>query len=95
MPIGIFCGHLVYFVVIWYILWSFGIFCGHLVYFFRFGMLYQEKSGNPDSTTITLTHACFVAAAWLRKPQTLSVKKSCAKKFALSTVRENPHQSFS
>jgi hypothetical protein len=24
---------LVYFVVIWYILWSFGIFCGHLVYF--------------------------------------------------------------
>jgi hypothetical protein len=22
-----------YFVVIWYILWSFGIFCGHLVYF--------------------------------------------------------------
>jgi hypothetical protein len=23
----------IYFVVIWYILWSFGIFCGHLVYF--------------------------------------------------------------
>jgi hypothetical protein len=38
------CGHLVYFMVI----------CGHLVYFVviwyifhRFGMLYQEKSGNP------------------------------------------------
>jgi hypothetical protein len=30
---GIFCGHLVYFVVIWYILWSFVAFCGHLVYF--------------------------------------------------------------
>jgi hypothetical protein len=30
---GIFCGHLVYFVGIWYILWAFGIFCGHLVYF--------------------------------------------------------------
>jgi hypothetical protein len=30
---GIFCGHLVYFVVIWDSLWSFGIFCGHLVYF--------------------------------------------------------------
>jgi hypothetical protein len=29
-------GHLVYFVVIWYI-------------FHRFGMLYQEKSGNPDA----------------------------------------------
>jgi hypothetical protein len=24
---------LIYFMVIWYILWSFGIFCGHLVYF--------------------------------------------------------------
>jgi hypothetical protein len=29
-----FYGHLVYFVAIWYI-------------FYRFGMLYQEKSGNP------------------------------------------------
>jgi hypothetical protein len=25
-----------------------GIFYGHLVYFSRFGMLYPEKSGNPD-----------------------------------------------
>jgi hypothetical protein len=32
---NILCGHLVYFVVIWYI-------------FPRFGILYQEKSGNPD-----------------------------------------------
>jgi hypothetical protein len=48
-PFGIFCGHLVYF-------WLFGIFYGHLVYFrlftyvvyfSRFGLLYQEKSGNP------------------------------------------------
>jgi hypothetical protein len=40
-PFGIFCGHLVHFVVIWYILRSFW-------YIFpRFGMLYQEKSGNP------------------------------------------------
>jgi hypothetical protein len=29
------------------ILWPFDIFCGHLVYFPRFGILYQEKSGNP------------------------------------------------
>jgi hypothetical protein len=28
-------------------LWLFGIFCGNLVYFFRFGMLYQDQSGNP------------------------------------------------
>jgi hypothetical protein len=35
---------------IWSILQPFGIFCGfsgHLVYFSRFGMLHQEKSGNP------------------------------------------------
>jgi hypothetical protein len=36
----------------WYILWPWGLFYDHLVYFVaicysRFGMLYQEKSGNP------------------------------------------------
>jgi hypothetical protein len=31
--VGIFYGHLVYFMAIWYILWPFGIFYGHLVYF--------------------------------------------------------------
>jgi hypothetical protein len=36
-----------YFTAIWYILMPFGMFCGNLVYFSRFGMLYQEKSGNP------------------------------------------------
>jgi hypothetical protein len=39
-PFGTFYDHLVYFVVIWYIF-------GHLVYFICFGMLHQEKSGNP------------------------------------------------
>jgi hypothetical protein len=34
LPCGIFCGHLVYFTVIWYI-------------FPRFGILYQERSGSP------------------------------------------------
>jgi hypothetical protein len=28
-------------------LWPFGIFYDYLVHFSRFGMLYQEKSGNP------------------------------------------------
>jgi hypothetical protein len=42
-------GHLVNFMSIWYILWSFGKFCGHLVHIFGFGMLHQEKSGNPVS----------------------------------------------
>jgi hypothetical protein len=36
----IYCGHLVYFVAIWYTSRLFGTFS-------RFGMLYQEKSGNP------------------------------------------------
>jgi hypothetical protein len=31
--VGIFYGHLVYIVAIWYILWPFGTYCGHLVYF--------------------------------------------------------------
>jgi hypothetical protein len=46
--VAIFYGRLVYFVAIWYILWPFDIFYGYLVYFSRFGILYHEKSGNPD-----------------------------------------------
>jgi hypothetical protein len=45
---------LVYFIAIWSTRLRLGIFCGHLIYlwlfgmyFSRFGMLYQEKSGNP------------------------------------------------
>jgi hypothetical protein len=44
----IFYDHLVYFRDIGNILWPFGIFCGYLVIFPRFGILNQEKSGNPD-----------------------------------------------
>jgi hypothetical protein len=44
---GIFYGHLVYFSAIWHILWPFGTCSLVLVHFTRFGMLYQEKSGNP------------------------------------------------
>jgi hypothetical protein len=47
---------LLYFMAIWFILLPFGIFCGHfgIVYgylanFSRFGMLHQEKSGNPGT----------------------------------------------
>jgi hypothetical protein len=47
-PFGIFYGRLEYFVAIWYILWPFGIFCSYLVYLSPSGVLYQEKSGNPD-----------------------------------------------
>jgi hypothetical protein len=37
------------FMATWFILRPFGIFCGYLVYFPHFGMLHQEKSGNPAS----------------------------------------------
>jgi hypothetical protein len=45
--VGIFYGYLVHFTVFYYILWTFGRVRGNLVYFSRFGILYQEKSGNP------------------------------------------------
>jgi hypothetical protein len=42
-PIGIFDGHLGYFIATWYIMCSFGTFSS-------FGIiLYQEKSGNPGA----------------------------------------------
>jgi hypothetical protein len=37
---------------IWYILWPFGIFVGHFDIFSLFGILYQEKSGNPESVHV-------------------------------------------
>jgi hypothetical protein len=33
LPFGTFCGNLVHFAAIWYILWQFGTFCGNLVHF--------------------------------------------------------------
>jgi hypothetical protein len=44
---GIFYGHLEYFTVIWYILWQFGNVVVIETIFPRFGILCQEKSGNP------------------------------------------------
>jgi hypothetical protein len=40
-PFGIFCGHSVYLMVIWYS-------------FSRFVMLYQEKSGNPAAYSVEI-----------------------------------------
>jgi hypothetical protein len=45
--VGILFGRLEYMISIWCILWQFCAFCGYFVYFSRFGMFYQEKSGNP------------------------------------------------
>jgi hypothetical protein len=50
----IFYVHLVNFTAIWHILRPFGIFYLLLVHFTRFGMLYQEKSGNPGSKSTRL-----------------------------------------
>jgi hypothetical protein len=36
-----------YFMEIWDILWPFGTFFIHFVFFSGFGIMYQEKSGNP------------------------------------------------
>jgi hypothetical protein len=51
LPFAIFYGHLVYLTAICYILWPLGIFVVHLDKFSRFGILYQEKSGNPVQHT--------------------------------------------
>jgi hypothetical protein len=40
---------LIYFTAAWYILWLFGIIYVYLVHSSRFGMLHQEKAGNPVS----------------------------------------------
>jgi hypothetical protein len=44
---GTFYGHFVHFTVFCYMLWTFGIVRGNLVCFSRFGILHQEKYGNP------------------------------------------------
>jgi hypothetical protein len=41
---------------IWNILWRLGIFYDHLVHFVSFGIMYQEKSGNPDLVSLFSTH---------------------------------------
>jgi hypothetical protein len=45
--VGNFRGHLVYFTAIGYILWAFGNLLVIWYIFPHFGVLYQEKSGNP------------------------------------------------
>jgi hypothetical protein len=40
----------------YYILWPFGKIYGYLVYFYRFGMLHQEKSGNPATDRVAFSN---------------------------------------
>jgi hypothetical protein len=48
---GIFDVQLVYFTALCHILLTFSVCPGVLVYFSHFGMLWQEKSGNPEGTS--------------------------------------------
>jgi hypothetical protein len=48
--------YLKYFMDIWDTLWPFGTFCVHLVHFSGFGIMYQEKSGNPGTCIHTYIH---------------------------------------
>jgi hypothetical protein len=54
-------GHAVYFTAIRHFLWSFCICYVHMVSFRRFGILCQEKSGNPAQVTFFLKYPllCF------------------------------------
>jgi hypothetical protein len=51
--VDIFYGHLEYFMNIWDILQPFGTFCVNLVHFSGFGIMHQEKSGNPVGDVAT------------------------------------------
>jgi hypothetical protein len=71
------CKMLVYFMAIWSILWPFGIFYGYLAYFSRFGMLYQEKSGNPYLDPLL--------RSWVTTPSLLKYTTPRAAKCVLKT----------
>jgi hypothetical protein len=63
---GILYGHWVNFPDIWYILGHFGKCYGLLVYFPRFGILYNEESGNPVRVGTRVTRlAEFSPIGWL------------------------------
>jgi hypothetical protein len=71
---GTFYGHSVHFTVFCYILWTFGIVsCGNLIYFPRFGILYQEKSGNPATHRATQSFPFFDGSPFLW----FSTSKAC------------------
>jgi hypothetical protein len=55
--VGIFYGHLAHFTVFCFILWTFGVVRGNLVYISHFGILYKEKSGNPDLKSVFRVYA--------------------------------------
>jgi hypothetical protein len=82
--VGIFYWHLVHFTVFGYILWTFGIVRRNLVYFSHFGILYEEKSGNPArhwlQNRFLKSWKCFLWMCMKIKDEPLSLserKKRC------------------
>jgi hypothetical protein len=73
-PFGLFYGHLVY-------LRPLGIFCGHLVNVSRFGMLYQEKSGNPGQERMPS-----IQRSWDRSQLTKNDRLCAAAKVEIKNV---------
>jgi hypothetical protein len=61
---GIFYAHSEHFTVIWYILWPFGNVVLIWYIFPRFGILCQEKSGNPGSDAIGAVCCTKVSFVW-------------------------------
>jgi hypothetical protein len=55
--VGLFHGHLAHFTAIWYILLPFGTSVLIWYVFFHFGMLHQEKSGNPGTHPVRIINS--------------------------------------
>jgi hypothetical protein len=56
--VGLFYGHLIYIIAIWYIFGSSGIFYGLFGIFFPFRYAVSRKSGNPASVLSSLSPFC-------------------------------------
>jgi hypothetical protein len=67
-PLGIICGHMVYFMVIWYS-------------FPRFGMLHQEKSGNPCFEAHAYVERNFEQEGWIGRLTRAEHREKCQKLF--------------
>jgi hypothetical protein len=70
-PQEIYYCHLVYFVVVWYI-------------FPRFGILYEEKSGNPGQVCVLASNLIFYSGSYFCRKSNLVQERVCSIKFKFS-----------
>jgi hypothetical protein len=80
---GIFYGHLEYFTVLWYILWPFGNVVVIWYIFPRFGILRQEKSGNPALNQSNHHELCATPALYIKTCSTTNSLHSAFNKIFL------------